>query len=243
MRGAQAAGRSLPGRGVVAVVLFLFPVLQAAPASAQDRAPEVPRVDTVTSHQLQGVWPRADFAQPGTQDAPREVSTTGALIRSMIVPGWGHLATESYFRAGFYVAVQGGSYWMLSKSLARRREARRFRAVEKSIAMDRYRAAGVMDPDSLRFLAEADPAVEEWDVLLERRDEQVEDWVFLAAFLALIGGLDAFVSAHLIDFPEALSVDVRPAPGGRASSVSAVEVRIAVPTATAWRLVPWRRSR
>jgi len=215
-------------RGLPAALLLSFP-LMAAGLAAQEPTPGERIGEAVV----------VDFSP----DQPEPVSTGGAFVRSLIIPGWGHLLTESYFRGGFYAAVQGGSYWMLWKSLSRRREAQRFRAMEEAIAMDRYRAQGVVDPDSLRFLAGTDPALEQWDELLERRDEQVEDWVFLAAFLALFGAVDAFVSAHLIDFPEALSIQLLPGPGSLDGRNPSVEVRVSVPADAALSLVPWLRGR
>jgi len=79
---------------------------------------------------------------------------------------------------------------------------------------DEIRRRGVMDPDSVRFLAEGDDRVERWDELVERRGDQVEDWVALGLFLVFLGATDAFVSAHLADFPEPLSLEVLPRMGG-----------------------------
>ena len=171
------------------------------------------------------------------------VSTRAVFIRAFLVPGWGHVMTESYFRGGFWVAAQGGSWWMLWKSVSRRKEARRLRDVEMDIVMDRYRAQGVMDPDSLRVLAEGDPAMEAWDTLLDRRGEQVEDWVALSIFVVLLGAVDAFVSAHLMDFPEPLALDVGPRQGVPLDiRRPGVEVRFSVASNALRDLLPLRRA-
>jgi hypothetical protein len=171
------------------------------------------------------------------------VSTRATFIRAFLVPGWGHVMTESYLRGGFWVAAQGGSWWMLWKSVSRRKEARRLREVELDVAVDRYRARGVMDPDSLTFLAENDPALEAWDTLLERRDEQVEDWVALSLSVMLLGAVDAFVSAHLMDFPEPLTLDVGPRQGIPLDiRRPGVEVRLSVPSSTLGELLSLRRA-
>lgn len=171
------------------------------------------------------------------------VSTRAVFIRAFLVPGWGHVMTESYFRGGFWVAAQGGAGWMLWKSVSRRKEARRLREVEMDIVMDRYRAQGVMDPDSLTFLAEGDPAVEAWDTLLDRRGDQVEDWVALSLFVMLLGAVDAFVSAHLMDFPEPLALDVGPRQGVPLDiRRPGVEVRFSVASDALRDLLPRRRA-
>jgi hypothetical protein len=143
-----------------------------------------------------------------------EISPGGAFLRSLAVPGWGHAATGSHFRGAFYVAAQSGTWWMLAKSVAARSEARRFRAEERRSIQDRLRASGVLNPDSLRVLAANDPRMEEWDELVERRGEQVEDWVALAIFMTLLSATDAFVAGHLMDPPEPLSLIAAPRPDG-----------------------------
>jgi hypothetical protein len=49
--------------------------------------------------------------RPGTQ----KKSPTGAVLRSMVVPGWGQVYTRNYWKAGAFAAVQGsliaGVWW------------------------------------------------------------------------------------------------------------------------------------
>jgi hypothetical protein len=53
---------------------------------------------------------------------------------------------------------------------------------------------------------------------LGAKRQEVEDWVVLIVFNHLFAGAEAFVSAHLKDFPEGL--EIRPAPRGVGFSVS-----------------------
>lgn len=145
------------------------------------------------------------------------VTPRGAFLRSLAIPGWGHLAADSPTRAAFYVAAQGGAGWMLGRSMLRQRNARRFRSAEFDLVREELRAQGIQNPDSLRFQAEADPRVTRWDDLVEIRGDQVEDWLALSIFLTLLGATDALVAAHLADFPEALTFTASPGP--RAGSV------------------------
>jgi hypothetical protein len=213
--------RALPG--VLAVVASIL----ASPgeAGAQDSGaragdPSPPREGVASPTVLRGAVPQPE--EP-------EVSPGGAFLRSLLVPGWGHAVTDAHFRGAFYVAAQSGTAWMLGKSIARRREARRFRLTELELARERLQAAGITQPDTLRLLSEQDPRVEAWDGLIEARDQQVEDWAALGIFLLLLGATDAFVAGHLMDRPEPLSLDVAPSldggwelslsfrPGGRSS--------------------------
>ncbi len=174
--------------------------------------------------------PPADPAVEALGEVP-DVSPGGAFVRSLVLPGWGHAATGSHFRGGFYMAAQSGAIWMLSKSLAAHREARRFRNEEIRAVTDQLRASGIVQPDTLRILAEADPRVEEWDELVDARSEQVEDWAAAGIFILLLSATDAFVSGHLMDRPEPLTIQAGPVPGGR------WEVSVGVP----WGSYPWRR--
>lgn len=152
--------------------------------------------------------PVADPAQEGI------VTPGGAFVRSLVLPGWGHVVSGAPTRGAFYMAAQSATGWMLWKSAARRRSALRFRGLELRSAEEEIRRGGVLDPDSVRFLAEGSERVERWDELAERRGEQVEDWAALAIFLVFLGATDAFVSAHLSNFPEPLSLEIFPRGGG-----------------------------
>jgi hypothetical protein len=152
------------------------------------------------------------------------VTPRSAFVRSLLVPGWGHVATESYARGGFYVTTQAAGLWMLWKSLHRRSDARALGEVERRTARARLTAQGVMDPTEILDGIEGDPAVQEWNDLIEARAQQVEDWAALSIFLVLIGAADAYVAAHLMDYPEPLALRVLPG-----ETPGAVELRISVP--------------
>lgn len=160
---------------------------------------------------------------PGTPAEDDEgVSPGGAFLRSMLIPGWGHAAVESYTRGGFYFAAESMSGGMLLKSLLRRGAGEDLVALRREAAAARLRAEGREDPDSIRVLVDGDPDVQSAEGLVEARSQQVEDWAALTIFLLFIGAADAFVSAHLKDFPEPLEVQV-----GRDGGV--MEVKFSVP--------------
>lgn len=152
------------------------------------------------------------------------VSPGGAFLRSLVVPGWGHLASESPTRGAFYIAAQSGTIWMILKSLVKRDDAVEAREVARDIVESELRLQGVQSPDSLRFLSDEDPRVGRWDELRAARGQQVEDWVSLGLFLTLLGAADAFVAAHLAGYPEPLTLDVLPGRRG-----AAVELQLSYP--------------
>lgn len=165
---------------------------------------------------------RAAPGAPDTATVDEGVSPGGAFLRSMLVPGWGHAAVGSYTRGGFYFAAESASGGMLLKSLFRQDAAEALVDLRREAAAARLRAEGREDPDSIRVLVDGDPEVQEAEGLLEVRSQQVEDWAALAIFLLFMGAADAFVSAHLQDFPDPLEVDV----GGNGR---VVEVKVSVP--------------
>lgn len=165
---------------------------------------------------------RAAPEAPDTATVDEGVSPGGAFLRSMLVPGWGHAAVGSYTRGGFYFAAESASGGMLLKSLFRQDAAEALVDLRREAAAARFRAEGREDPDSIRVLVDGDPEVQEAEGLLEVRSQQVEDWAALAIFLLFMGAADAFVSAHLQDFPDPIDVDV----GGNGG---VVEVKVSVP--------------
>ena len=70
--------------------------------------------------------------------------------------------------------------------------------------------------EGITDLADIDSELEQHDEiarlrgLVDARTEQREDWAAVAIFFLLMSGVDAFVSAHLQDFPEALTVEGDP---------------------------------
>jgi hypothetical protein len=151
--------------------------------------------------------PRTSLGAPALDDLGLDpVTPRGAFIRSLLIPGWGQMASGAPARGAFYVGVQGGSYWMLGRTLLRQRHAIRFRdQVEEEIMAD-LMLRGVQRPDSLSFLAGQDPRYLQRDSLVDIRGGQVEDWIALSIFLAFLSATDALVSSHMARFPEPLGM-------------------------------------
>lgn len=193
--------------------LLLGSMLWTAPATAQEVVLEPPVIllDSIPT----------DSALPDSVTGP-PVSPRGAFLRSMAVPGWGHALVGSYARAGFYVAVQGGTAWMLVKTESRRRTAMDLLELRKMAADSRLRAQG-LSPDSAALQVASDPEVVAAQELVDARGQQREDWLALGIALVFLAGVDAYVSAHLADFPEPLQISVAPAGEGR------VEVGLSLP--------------
>ena len=211
-RGADATGRLRGTNALVCLALLLLggPALPGAAGGLEAR-------------QAGADPPDPDAGAVPEAAAPAVVTPRGAFIRSLAVPGWGHVAAGSYARAGFYVSALSGSLWMLQQTVVRRDEAASFAQVERELARSRLMAAGAEDPGELDAALEDDDLVLARDALVEARDGQVEDWTALSIFLVLLGATDALVAAHLADFPEPLALRALPRGAGE------VELRVSIP--------------
>ncbi len=145
-------------------------------------------------------------------------SPGGALLRSVVVPGWGQAASGSYGRAAFYFLAQAGNVWMAYKTHSLRDTARRRQRMLEDAKTAELLRGGVAS-EAVEAQLGADERIEDIRLLATARDEQMEDWVALLVFFTFFGGADAYVSAHLADFPVPLTVEPVAGPSGTAFEV------------------------
>lgn len=137
--------------------------------------------------------PAADSAPAVTTEIVRPtVRPLPAFFRSLVLPGWGQAILDRKLTAGLFMAWEGIT---LSMALKAHREVQRLERTE-----DTRIPAGSME-ESER---------------LQAKKAEREDWLVLLAFNHLFSGLEAFVSAHLWDFPE--DVRIRAVPIGSSDS-------------------------
>ncbi len=149
------------------------------------------------------------------------VTPAGAFLRGAIIPGWGHASSGSLTRGAFYFGSESLAAWMLFKTMRRLRFARQQASFWEERVTEQLAREGVADPDEVERRLEAHEEVARYRGLVSAREEQREDWLAVAVFTLLLSGVDAFVSAHLRDFPDALTVEGNP--DGR------LEVRVRIP--------------
>lgn len=136
--------------------------------------------------------PAAPPAPPAAAEADSAtVSARGALIRSLVLPGWGQSYVGAPGRGAIYFALEAGSLWMTYKTVQSLRTARELESW--------LRETGQLAEDDRLAIAES-------------REAQREDWIALSVFWLLASGADAYVSAQLADFAD--RVGVRPTPSG-----------------------------
>ncbi len=102
------------------------------------------------------------------------------------------------------------SLWMILKTSKALGSARDIVALRRAEA--RVISEGTVDPVEIVNLVDEDEAVQDAEELVEIRSQQREDWLAVGIFFLFLGGADAFVAAHLADFPEPLEAAIRPLP-------------------------------
>ena len=189
------------------------------PTRSRHRAPALALALLGAAHAstLAGQQPLAGAPQDSAQavetpGSPGRPSAAGAFVRSMVVPGWGQAVAGSPGRGVSYFTVQSVAVWMILKTTKTLGSASDILAMRRLEALERLSADPLVDPADLPAAVDADLGVASAFELQQIRAQQREDWFAFGVFFLLLGGADAFVAAHLADFPEPLEVAIRPLP-------------------------------
>lgn len=156
---------------------------------------------------------------------PVGVSPTGAFLRALAVPGWGHAAIGSYTRGGFYFAFETATAYAFIRTRMRLNEARDRADFWEGLLRADLADQGVTDPAEIDTRLEGDETLQSFRDLVSSREGQQEDLVAFGIFLLLLTGADAYVSAHLSRFPAPIEVQGAYTDDGRAE----VGVRVRIP--------------
>jgi hypothetical protein len=154
---------------------------------------------------------------------PLRVSPRGAMVRAMVVPGWGHAAIGAYSRGAFYVALESLTAYTLLRTRNRLGDARQRADFRESFVRASLEQEGVTDPAVIETRLAEDDALTGLRNLASSRENQQEDLVAFGIFVLFLTGADAFVSAHLARFPTPIEVDVAGDPD------AGLEIRVSVP--------------
>ena len=143
------------------------------------------------------------------------VSPGGAFLRAVLLPGWGHASIGSYNRGAVYFAAEAATAFGLVKTRLRLSEARERLLLQEAFRRESLIRQGVTDPDELTTALEEDEVLQDLRGLVDAREQQQEDWAAVGIFLLLLSGADAYVSAHLKDFPTPLELNAASMGDGR----------------------------
>ena len=152
------------------------------------------------------------------------VTPSKAFLRAVLVPGWGHASIGTHTRAGFYFALEATTAYGLLRTQTRLNEVTARADFRESVLREDLAAQGIVEFDEIESALEADARLDNLRDLEDSRRQQREDWAALGIFLLLLSGADAFVSAHLQDFPEPIQIEAMPVGNGRIEVGVRIEV-------------------
>jgi hypothetical protein len=170
----------------------------------------------------QVVQPDSIFVPPASQHSPR-----GALWRSAAVPGWGQLYNGQRIKLPFIYAalgVLGYQAWSANSDYTLYREAYQYKAWQELVD------AGQQESNpKAGFQSSYDELAAEFGTISSRPLRTQRNNFRRSRDLSLIGVglvyglamLDAYVSAHLLDFDVGENLNFKVAPGPEGFGVSA----------------------
>ncbi len=128
-------------------------------------------------------------------------SPTGALFKSLVIPGWGQMSNGKPVKALIYAGLQG---WCIGAAIHYGGTASNFK-------------------DSYEASTEVSIRREYYAMYKDRRQER-NKYLFFLGLTTLVSVFDAFVDAHLTGSPahpeKAVGFELQPAPGGMQASLA-----------------------
>lgn len=158
-------------------------------------------------------------SEPDTYRSPR-----GALIRSVILPGWGQLYNRHYYKIPIVYAGLGSLVYIVTETNSEYklyRHAFQYKAWEETIEEGEVNPVAEFESDYLRLLAREGLNEISSSTLEPARDRLRRNRDFAILGIAVVYGLatlDAYVSAHLLDFDIGDDLSLRVLPRGKGLS-------------------------
>lgn len=173
----------------IVAILFLFSSISISAFEDTDEIIEdtISVVDTVlfqSENLLSNISP---VTNPLNLEEKLTQNPTGALFKSMVIPGWGQLGNKRYLKAGFFFAMDS---WMILSAIHYGRQTSDFREKFESIT----------DP------ASNDLKNEYYALYLDRKDER-NKFTWFAVIVSFFSMFDAYVDAHLSGHPKKENVE------------------------------------
>ena len=160
----------------------------------------------------------------GPPEGASQITPGGAFLRSALIPGWGHAKVGALGRGAFYFTLESAAVFMFLKSQSRLSLARDRVRMREEVATARLQSQGMVDPLEIEEALAADEEMTDLRGLETARSEQREDWMAVGIFFLFLGGADAFVSAHLAEFPTPVEVGFSGTPEGRVGVAVSIPV-------------------
>jgi hypothetical protein len=160
-----------------------------------------------------------DTLSPVAEPIPPEgLLPRTAFIRALLVPGWGHFSLGENRRGAVYLTLQSTSWFMLLKTMGRLDDARGTErglaglaadSLAREMAQDTALARALEDPVAYERALETFPGLTGARDLVTSRQRHRQDWIVYTAVLTFASAVDAYVTAHLADFPAEITASRR----------------------------------
>ena len=188
------------------LLLFMLAVIVMAGAADRIEAQQVTLGDgnIVADSTVSSLLPIAASVTPG-----------GAFLRAVLVPGWGHVSIGANARAGVYFAIESAVAYGIIRTRRRISEVASRMNFRETLLHEELVTQGITDPNQIESALKSDATLADLKSLGESRSDQQEDLVAFGLFLLFLSGADAFVSAHLKDFPDPIAIEGGPTNDGR----------------------------
>ncbi|CAN5701535.1 hypothetical protein BH23GEM10_BH23GEM10_09220 [soil metagenome] len=137
-----------------------------------------------------------------------------AFVRALAIPGWGHAYIDEPGRGAVFFALQGTSWYMLLKTMSRLGDARSVEdrltglgrdSLDAAIAADTAIARRLSDPAAYETALDSYHGLQRARGLVGAREQQQQDWIVYTLVFTMAAAVDAYVTAHLKDFPAEFS--------------------------------------
>lgn len=138
----------------------------------------------------------ADSIDPETRLRQRP---TTALLKSLVIPGWGQVGNGRWFKAVLFAGLQG---WFVGEVIHYGGQASDFKNLyERSVVASQRN---------------------DYYSLYEDRRQERNKFIFFLGLATLVSVFDAYVDAHLSGAPDAqkIGLQLSPAPGGAYAGLS-----------------------
>ena len=188
------------------LLLFMLAVIVMAGTADRIEAQQITLGDgnIVADSTVSSLLPIAASVTPG-----------GAFLRAVLVPGWGHVSIGANARAGVYFAIESAVAYGIIRTRRRISEVTSRTDFRETLLHEELVTQGITDPNQIESALKSDATLADLKSLGESRSDQQEDLVAFGLFLLFLSGADAFVSAHLKDFPDPIAIEGGPTNDGR----------------------------
>ncbi|NOY88486.1 MAG: hypothetical protein GXO93_03725 [FCB group bacterium] len=162
------------------LIIFLFVLITANVIEAQNKKSDSSQVVDTVLYQKQGLLNNlSQITNPINFEKRLTQNPTKALLKSMLIPGWGQLGNRKYVKAGVFMAFDA---WFVTSAFHYKKQANDY--------WDKYtNATEIAERNSY------------YNVYLDRKDSR-NKYTWYSVIVTFVSMFDAYVDAHLSGYPK-----------------------------------------